>query len=170
MQFKAQFDKDAQIYQDRAKAVQAKMELYKKEVNLPGKSDAEKENIQKEMVRLQRELEDISNEAKANLGKKADDETVQAYKEIQDMASRYAAARGYDLVLTYNDFPAGDPGVFQPANVSRKMQTPPLLPLYVSPGMDITNEVLGTLNQAYPAKPATPTTPAAGTGTTPAPK
>jgi hypothetical protein len=40
------------------------------------------------------------------------------------------------------------------------MQTPPLTPLYVAPGMDITNEVLSNLNAAY--RPATPTAPPVG--------
>ena len=60
------------------------------------------------------------------------------------------------MVLTYNDAPAGDPLVYNPMNVARKMQTPPLMPLYSVPGLDITNEVLDWLNKAYPMPAARP--------------
>src|SRR5205807_2425139 len=119
---------DAQFkaYQERAKSIALKIEGYKKDAANPQKQQAEIDSIQKEMVRLQRELEDINNEAKAVLNKKNDDESVLIYKEVQDMAGRFAAARGYDLVLTYNDAPANDPGVYHPSNVARKMQTAPM--------------------------------------------
>jgi Skp family chaperone for outer membrane proteins len=158
--FRQEMENAVKLQQDKLKGMTTQLEGYKKDIQVAGKTEAEKDQIQKEVVRIQRALEDATNDAKITLNKRNDDMSVQIYKEIQDMAGRFAAARGYELILTYNDAPPGDPAVFSPMNVVRKMQTPPLTPLYVAPGMDITNEVLSNLNAAY--RPAAPTAPPVG--------
>ncbi len=52
-------------------------------------------------------------------------------------------------MLHYNDLPAGSPEFYSGFNVSRKIQNGSLFPLYVAPGVDITKELVDTLNESY---------------------
>ncbi len=58
-------------------------------------------------------------------------------------------AHGFDLVVHYNDVPADSAEFFSPVNVSRKIQAGAFIPLYIAPGMDITQEVVTALNETY---------------------
>jgi Skp family chaperone for outer membrane proteins len=152
------------VYEDKHTKLRTQVEGYQKDLQKPDIAPATKEQIEKDVRRLQREIEDNNNDAKAALGKRSDDEMLLLYKEVQDAASRFAMARNYDLVLSYNDVPSNSPEFFAPMSVARRMQTQALLPLYSAHGMDISEEVKNALNAAYgPAKPATTGT------TTPAP-
>src|SRR5262249_8158701 len=101
--FRQELETKFKLYQDQAKGINLSIETLKKEIaagNLPADVlDAK----QKQMVKLQRDMEDKNNEAKTVLGKQQDDETVQIFKEIQEAAGKFAVARGYDMVLTFND-------------------------------------------------------------------
>ena len=151
------------VYEDKHTKLRATIEGYQKDIQKPETSPQQKEQMTKEVTKLQREVEDNNNDAKTALGKRSDDEMLLLYKEVQDAASRFAMARNYDLVLTYNDAASNSPEFFAPMNVARRMQTAALLPLYSAHGMDISEEVKNALNAAYgPVK-----APAAGASTAP---
>ncbi len=130
---------------------------------------ADQEKLQKEMRAWQREIEDVQLQAKEYLGKKTDDQLVILYREVQDAASRYAQAHNFDLVLQYTDATT-DADLYTPMNVARKLQgtNGACVPLYASPGMNISEPIAYALNAAYnSARAATQ----GATGTqTPAPK
>ena len=74
------------------------------------------------------------------------------YREVADVARRIASAKGLELVMFYNDA-VTEADFYEPANLQRKMVQPGvLMPMVVTPGMDITDEVLAALN-AQPAAP-----------------
>jgi Skp family chaperone for outer membrane proteins len=153
------------VYETKDTDLRTKLTGYQKDLQKPDLAPQQKEQIEKEMKRLQREIEDNGNDAKNVVGKRSDDEMLLLYKEVQDAAQRFAVARNYDLVLTYNDAPHESPEYYAPMTVARRMQTAALLPLYAAHGMDISDEVKNALNTAYgPAKPATPAAPAGTTG------
>jgi hypothetical protein len=62
------------------------------------------------------------------------------------------------MVMHFNDAVASV-DLYQPGNVQRKLQTGACMPMYVAPGMDITNTISAMLNQRLGAAPA----PAPGT-------
>src|SRR5262249_29102370 len=97
---------------------------------------------------LQREMQDMGEDAKKQLGKKRDDQAVIIYKEIEEAVQVYARARDIDLVLHFNDniVPAD---MYNPMNVQRKLQLGACFPMYHAPGMDITEYVIQMLNQRY---------------------
>ena len=143
--------------QAKTKAKNAQLEALAKEVQL--KPD-QRDNLEKQARILKRELEDISNEAQNIITKKQDDMVVLIYREIQDAAQRTAISHGYDMVLHYND-PTTSAEYWSPANIVRKMQAGACMPIYFAPGIDISADVVNSLNQAY-SRLAPPTTPAGG--------
>jgi hypothetical protein len=100
-------------------------------------------------------VEDISNEAKAFIGKKRDEQIVQLYKEVQDVAQRYAMSQGIDLVMSYTDA-TEQKDYYNPAFVARKMQSPGCMPIYFAQGTDISAEVVTALNSAFAPAAAAP--------------
>ncbi len=120
-------------------------------VELKKRLDATLENdkrdqIQAQMKEVERAGQDLSEQAKKQLGKYREDNAVQIYREVQAAAERYARAHGIGVVLEYAD--ALTPAeIYHPMNVMRKLQTQPCVPLYVDPDMDITNQVVAMLQQ-----------------------
>jgi Skp family chaperone for outer membrane proteins len=109
---------------------------------------AAREKAEANVRQLQREMQDMGEEAKKQLGKKRDDQAVIIYKEIEEAVQVYARARDIDLVLHFNDniVPAD---MYSPMNVQRKLQLGACFPMYHAPGMDITEYIVQMLNQRY---------------------
>jgi Skp family chaperone for outer membrane proteins len=169
--FQAEMKNSLQTFQDRDKAKAAQIEAINKEL---AKGEAvpapQREAYMKQLKQVEREKEDNSNDARNFLGKKSDEQMVILYREVQDTAQRYAVAHNFELVLHYND--AIDPNEYwSPANVMRKMQAGACMPLYYTPGMEISQQVVLALNANYkrvaPAA-AAPAAPAAGQPAAPA--
>src|SRR5262249_48314809 len=122
----------------------------------------QKEAASHKMKSLERQIQDIADEAKAILGKKESDQFVQLYREVRDAVASCAKYYSIDLVMHYNDaFDAKD--LDTPQNVARKMGHAGCMPLYVNPENDLSDVVIKYLNTYY--KPQTPITPASGTTT-----
>ena len=98
------------------------------------------------------------------MGEKEGQVMVTIYREIQEAAARYAMANNYELVLTHIDA-ISEADYLHPGNVASKMQQRALVPIYYTPSMDISKEVVQALNSSYrPATPgAAPVTPASAT-------
>src|SRR5262245_38003978 len=93
-------------------------------------------------------MDDLKEELNQKLTKMKGDTAVQLYREIENAVTSYARAYGIELVLHYNDSVV-DADLYSPMNIQRKMQAGGSTPMYVAPGMDITNHVAEMLNQAY---------------------
>jgi Skp family chaperone for outer membrane proteins len=156
--FTAQMKKDMAWYEDKAKGKKATLEGLAKDLQKPDLQAPVREKLEKDIKQTQRELEDIGNDGKRYLGQKSDEQLVQLYREVQEVAQRYATARGFEMVLHFNDALASTPDYYSATNVARKMQAGALMPLYVHPSMDISWQVVQTLNAGYkPPQPATGT-------------
>jgi Skp family chaperone for outer membrane proteins len=106
--------------------------------------------------KLEREIKDFEDQGKEQIKKKSDQQIKILYKEIEDAAVRLAKFRGIDLMMHYNDF-VGELKD-QPANIRNKFISAPLFPVYSSPGVDVTEDILKLLNR----NSAAATTPPAG--------
>jgi Skp family chaperone for outer membrane proteins len=135
-----------------------------KDAQAPTTPAARKEAIDKELKKLQRDMEDLKNEFNQMIGKKQEQQALIVYADVRNVAQRYAQSHGIDLVLHYNDA-TEEKEYWSPQNVVRKMQAGALMPLYYSSGMDISAEVLKLLNGSYRAAPATGPPAAAPAGT-----
>ncbi|MBV9125947.1 MAG: OmpH family outer membrane protein [Planctomycetes bacterium] len=113
-----------------------------------------RENIEKQAKQLQRDMQDIQEDARQKLGKQEFDEVVQIYREVKDAVSRYARANNIELVMEYND--GVGPDEFNPAFFQRKLSNGACQPLYVAPGMDITANIVQMLNANVGGAPTSP--------------
>jgi Skp family chaperone for outer membrane proteins len=138
-----------QPYQDKAKGIQAQIEAHTKKLQDPALKAEEREVTEKNLRAWQRSLEDLNNDAKAFWTKKNDDQMVILYKEVMDAAQRYAGAHNFELVMHYNDATPDMPEYWHPGNVARKIQAGACIPMYVTPGMEITKPVVDALNAHY---------------------
>jgi Skp family chaperone for outer membrane proteins len=146
-------------YNDDLQKIKTESEGREKQLQETKWTPQEREAIQKEIKRLQREMADKSEEARTALGKKEGDLITLVYREVEDAVRKYAEAQGIELVLHYNDAVA-DSDRSSPTNIARKMSAGACMPMHVAPGLDISNEIVDHLNRKYPAA-------AAGGATTP---
>jgi Skp family chaperone for outer membrane proteins len=105
----------------------------------------------KDMRELRNQMQEKTEDGKKVL---ADMEATQfstIYKDVQNMTERYARSRGIELVMHFNDGTT-EAEVNNPVNIGRKMSQGGCFPLYVTPGMDISKDVLAYLNQAVDSK------------------
>ena len=110
------------------------------------KDDQAREKIQQQLRALDRDVQDLGEDAKKQLGKLRDEQAVQIYREVEQAVLAYARSYDIEMVLHYSDAVA-QADLYQPANVERKIQTLACMPMYMAPGMDITNAVATMLNQ-----------------------
>jgi hypothetical protein len=108
-------------------------------------------------------MQDEADEAKSVLGKMSDDKMVEVFKKVQSTTIRYAQGHGFDLVLHYNDALPNEPEYYSPMNVARKIQAGACMPMHWTQGMDISHDVLQTMNEAYKPANGTGVRPVSGT-------
>ena len=131
---------NAEFEKRKARAMELKTQLSKMS---PGE---EREKIEQQMRTLDREVQDLGDSAKKNLAKMQDMAAVEIYREVQQAVEHYARANDIELVVHYNDASAPTE-LFNPMNIQRKMQTGACMPMYITPGMDITLQITDMLNQ-----------------------
>jgi Skp family chaperone for outer membrane proteins len=129
-------------FQDKEKELIATREAVTKEAQkLAPSEDAKRDELTKRHKDITRAIEDNTLAAKNELGKRSGQQLKILYGEIYDAARRYARAHDYDIVLQYAD-------AFEPADmenpylIERKLKTSPVLPLYMTPGVDISQQVV----------------------------
>jgi Skp family chaperone for outer membrane proteins len=131
---------NTQFEQLRQRMIALKGELEK----LP-EGDPTRETKQGELKGLERQVEDLRETAKRQLGKYQDEQVVQIYREIQEAVTVCARARHIDMVLQYSD-PTAPAEMYHPQIVANKMRSPWCMPMYVDPELDLTGTVTEMLN------------------------
>jgi Skp family chaperone for outer membrane proteins len=107
---------------------------------------AKAEDLEEKAKKIQRELEDNFARAKKNLDKRSDEEMKLLFKDVHNAVQRYAKAHDLDLVMHYND-PTTPEEYASAQNIARKLNTGALMPLYVTPELDVTKEIVKILNE-----------------------
>ncbi len=160
--FQEEFKKDYKVFEEQAKQKKADLDRWQEHIKKPGLDAAGREQADKEIRRLTREIQDIDADAKAKLSKKNDDQLIVIYKEVRDMVQRYAQAHDLELVLHYNDATTKEE-YDTPMNIARKMSAGACMPMYIPAGMDISYDVVNSLNAAFrQANPGAAAAPAGG--------
>jgi Skp family chaperone for outer membrane proteins len=124
----------------RQQALNLKAQLDK----LP-EGDPSRESVQGQLKSAERQVEDLRETAKKQLGKFQDEQMVQIYREIQEAVTVCARARHIDMVLQYSD-PTAAAEMYHPKVIMNKMGNPWCLPIYVDPQLDLTTTVTQMLN------------------------
>jgi Skp family chaperone for outer membrane proteins len=117
-------------------------------------TDSRKEAIDRELKLLERQIEDNKNEAQKLLIKKNEEQMKLLYSDVRDQVSRYAQANGFDMVFHYHE-PLEDVEFSSAQNIARKLNVGALVPMYWSKSLDISQQVVISLNRNAP-QPAAP--------------
>jgi Skp family chaperone for outer membrane proteins len=125
------------------------------ELTKPTTTAPQKEQYEKQVVNLQRALQDIDNEARKVISKEQGDIAVNLFREIEGVVKAVATTNNFDLVLSYPDATT-DAELYSQDNVVRKLAAQAAIPLFHRPHIDITNAVVQTLNATYPVQAAAP--------------
>ena len=150
--FQSQLKVDFEKYEKQAQLKNAEIAELIKVAQDPKSTAAQKDKAADDVKRLKRELEDINTSAKKNLGTTSDEQMTIIFKEVYEAAARYAQGHNYDAVFMYTEAEAQD--YFNPNNIIAKLQNRACMPLYYAPGMDISQQIVMTLNASY--RPGTP--------------
>jgi outer membrane protein len=142
-----------------------KEEIAKRQAQIanPATTPAQKETMEREVVTMNRQLQDLDNEARKKITARQGEIAVAIFREIETVIEAVAKQNNFDLVMSYPDATT-DQEKYVVDNVVRKMASQAAIPLFYKPHVDMTNAVTATLNASFPA----PTTPAAPPAT-PAP-
>jgi Skp family chaperone for outer membrane proteins len=155
-EYKAEYKR---LFEDKVAGMKNQMESLDKEIKAATTAPERKEAATKELTHLQRQVQEIAEDAKNALGKKEADQFVQLYREVRDAVTAIATYYSIEIVMHYND--AFDPKDLDTAqNVARKMGHPGCMPIFITTSCDISQTVIDFLNRAYaqnPQKPAAST-------------
>jgi len=139
-------------FQDRDEKLKDEAKKLADEAAKQGVTQERRDQIESRLKELQRQVEDNKNEAQKVVGRKQEQQLYTLYLDVHTVCKRVAEARGYDMILHYND--ATDKEFWSAANIARKMQAGALMPIYHNPALDVSADVLNTLN-AYHKSSAT---------------
>jgi Skp family chaperone for outer membrane proteins len=122
----------------------------------PKRTQAEKETAEKSLTQYARAIDDNKKEYQTVRAKKSDEQMVQMWKEVEEAIKKFAPTNGYQLVMHYSE-PLTPPDIYSPPNIQRKLVGPGssggVCPIHFAPQMDISQDIVNTLNSMYPATP-----------------
>jgi Skp family chaperone for outer membrane proteins len=116
-----------------------------KELENPQLAADRRGQLEHHMKALQREMQDSVEEAKQRISQQEFTQLVQTYKEIKDAVDRFARAYGIELIMQYSDAVGSE--VYAQGHFQHKLANRACIPMYIAPGMDITDQVTNMLNQ-----------------------
>lgn len=106
---------------------------------------AERERLERDMRKLQLELQEKEEDARKRMAKLSGDYMVQLYREVEESVKYYGRVSDLDLVLFYFD-PTDPQNPYDPLAVQSKLRTGGALPMYVASNMDITATIVKWMN------------------------
>lgn len=144
--YQDELKKTVDPYQTKDNALKAQGEKLAKEAQTA--SGERRDQIERQMKELQRQMEDNKNDAQKIVIKKQEDQLKTLYMDVRSVVERYAQAHSYEMVLHYNDATTSEE-YWSPQNIARKMQAGALVPMYMGTGIDISANIVSTLNSSY---------------------
>lgn len=153
----AQIRTKVQKYATDMNAKREEITKLQAELAKPTIAPADKERYEKQIVAIQRYLQDVDNEARKTIGKEQGDIAIMIFREIEGVIRAVATTNNFDIVMSFPDA-TDDHEMYTQENVVRKLAAQAAMPMYYKPHVDITSAVVQTLNASYPAPPAPPTT------------
>jgi hypothetical protein len=157
--FQEEMKKAVEPYSTREAVIKKQAEPLEKRRMQPGTTPQERDQIEKQLKDLQRQLEDLKTDFNKMIGTQNEKQLVQLYFEVRDVASKYAQAHNFDAVFHYNDAVDGTEYWSGP-NIMDKLRARSMVPLYYPAGMEISQDIINTLNAAYRSNQTAPRAPA----------
>jgi Skp family chaperone for outer membrane proteins len=108
-----------------------------------------KKALQEQALAANRRLEAIDKEATENLTDLSNKNNVAVFRQISDAIADLAKDRGLDVVEGFSAawLPENQRG---PEVAKSMLHTPALMPYYLKPELDFTDEIIERLNKKYP--------------------
>lgn len=120
---------------------------------------AEAEELKKQGVALERQMQDLDAEASKDISNQQGTIAIGIYKDIEGVIQRCAVTNGFDIVLSFPDATV-DAEMYTQPNVVRKLAAQAAIPLFYKAHVDMTQAVIDTLNAQFPVAAAPPAAPA----------
>jgi Skp family chaperone for outer membrane proteins len=136
-------------YQSKARLILVQIEVHQKALQTENLAEEKRTELETNLIEYQSQFEEITKVAKKLFEANTEKQLVLCYKDISAVAKRYAVEHDLDLIVHYNDFLVDEPNYFGSTNVSRKIKARSLIPMHLPEGVDITNEMIAILNEAY---------------------
>jgi outer membrane protein len=149
--YQEELKKLVEPYQAKDTSWKAEGEKLAKDAQAAGVTQEKREEIERKLRELQRNIEDNKQEVQKVLVKEQEKQLKTLYLDVYNVVSRYAQAHNYEMVLHYNDAVTQE-DYWSAANIARKMQTGALMPMYMTGGLDISANVVQTLNANFSGK------------------
>lgn len=152
--FQDEMKKTLDPFQTKDTSMKAEGEKLAKEMQTPATTQQRREEIDRKLKQLQRDIEDNKNDAQKLVVKKQEDQLKILYMDVRGVVEKYAQAHGFEMILHYSDAVTPD-DYWSPANIARKMQIGALMPMYFANGVDVSFNIVTTLNGGNSAPPPT---------------
>jgi Skp family chaperone for outer membrane proteins len=144
--FQHEYKSKLDAFDEKLKPQKVQLDELDKNRTKPGIDPDTKADIEKKMQDLERSLQDETEEYKKTLAEFEAKSFATMYNDVNMTAERYAKAHDIELVMHFNDGTTEDE-INSPNNITRKIGQGALFPIYVTPGMDISKDMLALLNK-----------------------
>jgi Skp family chaperone for outer membrane proteins len=125
----------------------------KTEMEKPETPQAKKDQLEKDIKRVNREMQDMMDEANKNFSKKSLAQLEIIYRDVETAVTTFARSQGFELIFQYSD--GVDPTEkYSPAMLQQKLGNQACIPIYSDDRMNITAAVTDMLNRNIAAAPA----------------
>lgn len=111
----------------------------------------EQEQAAHDMVLLGRQIEDLNREYERSLKNQSAQLIVDLHDELQAVTAEVAHVRGLSAVLAYPDASVPEE-LDSPQLKEMRLKPPALMPFYLDPALDFTDEVIELLNARFPTE------------------
>jgi Skp family chaperone for outer membrane proteins len=138
-------------FQEKEKSLQKRREKVQNELkDLPVSAEAERRKLTEEHVELTMAIEKNSREAKYAITEQTNKQMLILDAELSNAMRRYAEKHHLEAVLSYADAYTEE-DLKNPILIQRKLQMSPCMPWYITPGGDISREIVMELAGAAKA-------------------
>jgi Skp family chaperone for outer membrane proteins len=166
--YKRQMEKLLEPYQLEGKKLKKEMLDWTEQMKNPKFDLKDRERYEYHIKEHQRKLEDLELTVRKLIGKTQEEQIIGLFREVEDAIKRYATAQAISVVLGYGEQTDGDLYAFP--NINRKMQGMDLgglNPMFVAPGIDISQPVIDMLNANFQRNAVIPASGSVPLGTVP---
>jgi Skp family chaperone for outer membrane proteins len=153
--FQEEMKTAAAPYQTKDSAYKTEGEKLVKDLQQPTTTADQRDKIEKRLGELKHLVEVNKTDANKALAKKYEEQMRILYFDIRSVVEKVAHSRGFEMVLHFNDA-VDQKDYWSAQNIGRKMQAGALMPMYWAGTLEISGDVVTTLNSSYKGgRPAT---------------
>jgi Skp family chaperone for outer membrane proteins len=166
--FKKEMEHEIKPFKDKREYLENLIKQWETALKNPGAlKPEEREKGPNIIITCRRQLEDLDIEFKSKFQKKLEEQMVILNNEINERIRQYSGSHGYHLIFAFGEPDSPLPGLNEFKRKMGVIDQGGVTVAYFAPGMDISVDLVQSLNSTYrPPVPAQPGQPV-GTGSQP---